>query len=147
MGAVHDERTRQLLTIDAAADYVLGLPLLLFPRGTASRLGLPDEQGTFYQRVLGGVLAGTATASVIELIRKGDERSAGLGTTGAIAVNALGGGAVVLWLVASPDAAALPLRGRALLWGVATGVLAIGAVEAWPDGARRVRQGAHHAAT
>jgi hypothetical protein len=133
MGAITNAQTQQLLTLDAGADYALGLPLLVFPRRTADLLGLPQEAGTFYQRVLGGVLTGTATALVIERARTADSESAGLGTAGATAVNVLGGGAVAAWLAASPDAAALPRRGRALLWGIAAGVLAIGAVEAWGE--------------
>lgn len=122
-----------MITIDAGADYLLGLPLLVAPRRTAALLGLPEGQGTFYQRVLGGVLAGVATASAIERGHEAEGDPVGLGVAGAVAVNALGGGALACWLAASPDAAALPRRGRALLWGVASGVLALGAVEAWGE--------------
>ncbi len=127
-----DARRRRVLAADAAADYLLGLPLLVMPRRTAALLALPEETNAFYQRVLGGVLTGVATALAVERRRTTADDPVGLGTAGAIAINTLGGAAVAVWL-AGPDAAALPRRGRALLWGVATGVLAIGAVEAWGE--------------
>jgi hypothetical protein len=126
-------RRRSFVALDSGADYLLGLPMLMFPRHAAALLGLPEEQSTFYQRVLGGVLTGLATASAIEYRRSAEGEPVGLGVGGAVAVNAFGGGAVALWLAASSDAAALPRRGRALLWGVASGVLAIGAIEAWNE--------------
>jgi hypothetical protein len=126
-----DRARRRVLTTDSAANYLLGLPLLAVPRQTAALLGLPAEASTFYQRVLGGVLTGVATALAIERNRS-DAGPVGLGTAGAIAINTLGGGSVALWL-ASSEARALTLRGRLLLGGVATGVLAIGAVEAWGE--------------
>lgn len=124
---------RRILAVDAAANYLLGIPLLTMPRRTADLLGLPSEVSGFYQRVLGGVLTGVATALAIEHRRRNDADLVGLGAAGAVAVNALGGGAVALWLVSGEAAACLPARGRALLWGVAGGVLGIGAVEAWHE--------------
>ncbi|GAB92241.1 hypothetical protein [Gordonia rhizosphera] len=129
MAVMRGPRQQRMLGADAVGDYLLGLPLLIAPRRCAQLLALPDAGSTFYPRVLGGVLAGTATASVIERVRKVDS-SAGLGVAGAAAVNTLGGGAVAFWLT-TPEAAGLPRRGRALLWGIASGVLALGAVEAW----------------
>lgn len=133
MAALDTARGRRLLALDSGANYLLGLPMLVIPRRTATLLGLPAERGTFYQRVLGGVLAGLATASAIEHGRRAEGQPVGIGVAGAVAVNGFGGGAVALWLVSSPDVATLPPRGRALLWGVASGVLALGAVEAWNE--------------
>ncbi len=118
----------RLLAVDAVADYVLGLPLLVAPRRAARLLALPDVGDGLYARVLGGVLTGIATALALESRRKGASGPAGLGRAGALVVNYLGAGALVRWL-ASKDARALPCRGRALLWGVASGVLAIAALE------------------
>ncbi len=129
MAAMSGSRQQRMLGVDAVGDYLLGLPLLIAPRRCAQLLALPDIGSTFYPRVLGGVLAGTATASVIERVRKDDDTPAGLGVAGAVAVNTLGGGAVAFWLT-TPEAAGIPLRGRALLWGIASGVLALGALEA-----------------
>jgi hypothetical protein len=122
-----------MLAIDSGANYLLGLPLLVVPRGAAKWLGVPEEQTTFYRRVLGGVLTGVATALAIEHGRKAESDPVGLGAAGAIAINGLGGAAVALWLAMSPDAAAIPRRGRVLLWGVSSGVLVIGAIEAYGE--------------
>jgi hypothetical protein len=119
-----------MLAIDSAANYLLGLPLLLVPDRTAGMLGLPDAGNRFYARVLGGVLTGIATALAIERGR-GANSPVGLGSGGAIAINTLGSGAVAAWLSTSSDAGALPKRGKALLWGVTAGVLSIGAAETW----------------
>jgi hypothetical protein len=133
MAGLGTTRRRRLLALDSGADYLLGLPMLVAPRRTATLLGLPVEQVTFYERVLGGVLTGLATASAIEYGREAEGERVGLGVAGAIAVNGFGGAAVAFWLASSPDVATLPPRGRALLWGVACGVLALGAVEAWSE--------------
>ncbi len=134
MTAAKGTQNRWMLAIDSAANYLLGLPLLIAPRRSAELLALPDAGAGFYPRILGGVLTGVATALAVEQRRSDDSAPVGLGTAGAIAINTFGGGAVAFWLSTS-DAADLPLKGRALLWSVASGVLAIGAVEAW--GVRR----------
>ncbi len=118
-----------MLAVDSAANYVLGLPLLLAPERTAAVLALPDTGSSFYARVLGGVLTGIATALALE---RSSSRTGliGLGTGGAIAINTTGAGALAVWLT-SGEASRLPRRGRALLWGVAATVSGIGATEAW----------------
>ncbi len=126
---------RRLLAIDSAANYLLGIPLLLAPERTARLMALPDSGNGFYPRVLGGVLTGIATALLIERGR-GASGPVGLGTGGAIAINTLGGGAVAAWL-ATAEADRLPKRGKALLCGVSASVLGIGAVEAWTARAGR----------
>jgi len=133
MVAVVQSQKPHMLAIDSGANYLLGLPLLVVPRGAAKWLGIPDEGTAFYGRVLGGVLTGVATALAIEHRRQSEGDPVGLGAAGAIAINGLGGAAVALWLLLSPDAAALPRRGRVLLWGVSSGVLAIGAIEAYGE--------------
>lgn len=115
--------------MDAAANFALGVPLLLAPRAVARSLALPEARATFYPRVLGAVLTGIASALLVERRRAGSARPVGLGTGGATAINGLGGAAVGLWLFSS-EAERLPARGRALLGTVAVCVLAIGAVEA-----------------
>lgn len=130
MTAMKGPQTRWMLGIDSAANYLLGLPLLIAPSRSAQLLALPHGSASFYPRILGGVLTGIATALAVEEGRNDDGTPAGLGVRGAIAINTLGGGAVAFWL-STPEAAEIPLRGRALLWGVASVVLAIGAFEAW----------------
>lgn len=132
MAAAKDRAGRRVVVADAATDYVLGLSLLTMPRRTAELLGLPVDERGFYQRVLGGVLTGVATARAVEHRRRDPSGPAGLGATDAIAVNACGGGAVALWLAFS-DGGSIPARGRALLRTVAGGVLAFGAIEAWGE--------------
>lgn len=124
-----------MLAIDAAANYLLGMPLLASPRLATKILALPGLGDGFYPRVLGGVLTGIASALTMEGQRQGSG-PVGLGTGGAIAINTLGGAATVLWLLSS-DAKAIPRRGRALLWGVALSVLAIGALETAGEQRRR----------
>lgn len=115
--------------MDAAANYALGLPLLMAPTRTARVLGLPATYNGFYARVLGGVLTGIAAALEIERRRRSPDGPVGLGTAGAIAINALGGASVAAWL-RTAGARELPGRGRGVLSAVATVVLGIGAAEA-----------------
>jgi len=132
-------RVRSILATDAAANFGLGLPLLIAPRPVVRALALPDEADGFYPRVLGGVLTGIAAALLVERRRVESGGPVGLGTGGAIAINSLGGGSVVVWLLSS-EAGGLRGRGRAVLWGVAAGVLAIGTVEALGERRKRMTQ-------
>ena len=119
-----------MLRADAAANYVLGLPLLIAPAPTTGLLGLPDPgSDCFYARVLGGVLTGIAAALTLES-RRPRRGPVGLGTGGAILINTLGGGTVAALLLGG-CAAKLSVRGRVTLGLVAAGVLGVGAVEAW----------------
>jgi hypothetical protein len=125
----NDLAVRRMLAADSAANYVLGLPLLLAPERTARLLGLPDPGNRFYARVLGGVLTGVATALALERARGAPDGLVGLGTGGAIAINTTGAAALAAWLTGE-EAARLPRRGRVLLWAVAASVFGIGAAEA-----------------
>lgn len=125
----NDEQTRATLTVDAVANYALGLPLLLAPTQTARLLGLPATDNGFYARVLGGVLTGIAAALDIERRRRTLDGPVGLGAAGAIAINTLGGGSVAVWL-RTAGARDLTGRGRAVLGVVTAVVLGIGATEA-----------------
>ena len=132
MPSSHDDRRRTILTIDSAANYLLGLPLLLAPQGAVKTLGLPREQSSFYQRVLGGVLTGVATALLIESKRDSEDGPVGLGRAGAITINVTGAGSVAAWLVTSAPEQ-LPRRGRGMLWTVASGVLGLAVAETWQE--------------
>jgi hypothetical protein len=132
-------RVARILAVDAAANAGLGLPLLIAPRRVAQVLALPDGAGGFYQRVLGGVLTGIAAALLVERRRATSGGPVGLGTGGAIVINALGGGSVALWLVSS-QGRGMRGRGRVVLGVVAVGVLAIGIVEALGERRERARQ-------
>lgn len=113
---------RNLLFVDAAANLVLGGLLLSFPLGVDRLLGLPVADPAFYPSILGAVLVGIGIALL--LARAGRP---GLGIDGAIAINLVGAGVLVIWLVAQPPE--IPLRGLITLWTVAAIVLGIGAVE------------------
>jgi len=113
---------RTLLLIDAMANLFLGALLLGFPIGTADLFGLPAADSSFYPSILGGVVFGIGIALL--LARAGRP---GLGIDGAIAINLVGAGVLVIWLVAQPPE--IPLRGLVTLWTVAAIVLGIGAIE------------------
>ncbi len=112
----------RLLELDAAINVVLGLALLAFPRTTVGFFGLPPIDTTFYLTILGAVLTGVGLALWME------RRSAGgLGIPGAIAINLLGGGTVLAWLLVDPFE--LPWRGYVTLWVVAVAVLGTALLE------------------
>lgn len=113
---------KTLLLIDAVANLVLGALLLCFPLGIGDLLGLPPTETAFYPTILGAVIFGIGIALL--LARAGRP---GLGIDGAIAINLVGAGVLVVWLLAGPPA--IPTRGLITLWVVAIVVLAIGFAE------------------
>jgi hypothetical protein len=113
---------RVLLLVDAVANLVLGALLLAYPFGVGDLLGLPTVPSAFYPSILGAVIFGIGVALL--LARAG---RTGLGIEGAIAINLIGAGVLVAWLLTQP--LALPLRGSITLWAVAAVVLTIGIVE------------------
>jgi hypothetical protein len=117
---------RLLLALDALVNLLLGMVLLLSPAGALEFLGLPLTDTYFYATILGGVIFGIGVALCLDLW--GAPRGVrGLGLDGAIAINICGAAVLLFWLVLGR--LALPLRGRFVLWTVAVGVLAIGAIE------------------
>ena len=117
---------KRLLVIDGAVNLALGVLLLLFPAGIVNLLGLPITNTNFYASILGAVLFGIGIALLIE--RYGEPSNIrGLGLEGAIAINFCGAGVLMLWLLLVPFD--IPLRGKFILWSIAIGVIAIGAVE------------------
>ena len=117
---------KRLLIIDAIVNLALGVLLLLFPAGIVNLLGLPITNTNFYASILGAVLFGIGIALLIE--RYGEPGNIrGLGLEGAIAINFCGAGVLMLWLLLVPFD--IPLRGKLILWSIAIGVIAIGAVE------------------
>ena len=115
-----------LLVSDAVINLALGLPLLFFPKETASFLGLPIPEVTFYASILGAVLTGIGLALLVECYQ-GPIEITGLGLGGAIAINLCGGGALAVWLLSG--ALAIPTRGYIFLGLVAVAVLGISLVE------------------
>lgn len=114
-----------LLTIDVIINVLLGLCLLILPGPTIRFFGLPPTETLFYVTVLGAVLLGIGIALWIE--RRNDEQSRGLGLVGAIIINTLGAGTVLIWLVVDPFD--IPFHGYVVLWSVVLVVLGTGIFE------------------
>lgn len=117
-------RTR-VLFIDALANLLLGVALLLFPV-VAGWFGIPESDTSFYPTILGGVLFGIGLALLWECVRR-DGQLVGLGLGGAVAINLCGGLVLMAWLVVGE--LELPLRGQVILWGLALILVAISLVE------------------
>ena len=115
-----------LLIIDGAVNILLGILLLLFPTGLATLLGLPQTNTTFYPTILGAVIFGIGVALFIEVYGK-RKNVHGLGLAGAISINFIGGGILLVWLLFGQ--LDIPTRGRVILWSVAVIVLLIGIIE------------------
>lgn len=114
-----------LLSIDSIINLVLGGSLLFWPRATIRFFGLPTTESFFYVTVLGAVLLGIGIALWIE--RWNDDQWRGLGLVGAISINILGAGTVLVWLLIDPFN--IPSRGYAVLWSVVLVVLGTGLLE------------------
>ena len=115
-----------LIFLDGVINLLLGIILLLFPWGSGQWLGLPIPSNHFYPTLLGAVIFGIGLALMLEW--KGQsENYRGLGLEGAILINFVGGGVLLLWLLFVP--LQLPLRGVIILWVVAISVLVVGLIE------------------
>lgn len=121
-GEVVNPTEKSLLLVDAIANLVLGSLLLSFPLGVDHLLGLPTAESSFYPSILGGVIFGIGIALL--LARAG---RSGLGIDGAIAINLVGAGVLIAWLIARPSL--IPTRGLVTLWIVAVVVAGIGVIE------------------
>ena len=118
-------RSSVLLTIDAAINLVLGILLILFPKGLVILLGVPESESPFSPAILGAVLFGIGIALLIERFRG----SGGLGLLGAVSINLCGGIVLAGWLLfGNLD---LPLRGLVFLWVLAIILVSISAFELW----------------
>ena len=115
-----------LLAVDGVVNLLLGLCLLLFPAGFQTLFGLPPTDTFFYASILGAVILGIGIALLLELWGFNREIR-GLGLGGALVINFIGAGALVVWLLFSHFD--IPLRGHVILWAVAVVVLGIGLVE------------------
>ena len=79
----------------------------------------------FYVTGLGAVLLGIGIALWIE--RRNQDRWRGLGLAGAVIINVLGAGTVLVWLLLDPFD--IPTRGYVVLWSVTIIVLGTGLLE------------------
>jgi hypothetical protein len=128
-----------MLMLDGAVNLLLGVALLAVPGWLVSVLGAPPFATRFYPSILGGVLVGIGLALLLEA-RRWDRGPVGLGLGGAITINLCGAGVLAVWLTVAAET--VPIRGRILLWLIATMVLGIGAAElAIVTGRRRGSEG------
>jgi len=121
-----DKNRRLLIFLDGIINLLIGLVLLLFPWGIGNWLGLPVSNTSFYPTLLGAVIFGIGLALMLEW-KEPSEKYQGLRLEGAILINFIGGGVLLLWLLLVP--LHLPLRGTILLWAVALTVLIVGLIE------------------
>ncbi|NOQ97274.1 MAG: hypothetical protein GQ561_03840, partial [Calditrichae bacterium] len=115
-----DKNRRFLIFLDGIINLLIGLILLLFPWGMGNWLGLPVSNTFFYPTLLGSVIFGIGLALMLEW-KGASEKYRGLGLGGAIMINFIGGGVLLLWLLLVP--LQLPMRGMIILWIVALAVL------------------------
>jgi hypothetical protein len=115
-----------LLLIDGAINLALGAVLVIFPRGLVVQLGIPDAPSSFYANTLGAVLFGIGIALLIERYRP-RAGIAGLGLSGAIAINLCGGLVLALWLILGD--LTIPTRGYLILGSLALLLIGISALE------------------
>jgi len=118
-------KVKILLAADAVINLILGLLLLFFPVGILDLFGLPLTNTYFYSSILGGVIFGIGVALSLEWLGGGKLR--GLGLAGAIAINLIGGGTLLTWLIIKD--LGIPVKGIITLWIVAILVVGIGVVE------------------
>lgn len=117
---------RNLLIVDGIINLILGLLLLLFPFGIAKMLGVPEAVVNFYPSLLGAVIFAIGLALFVEVYGE-SSNIRGLGLGGAIVINLIGAGVLIVWLLVSPFD--LPLRGHIILWTIAVIVMAVGIIE------------------
>ena len=118
--------SRILLIVDCVVNLLLGILLLLFPIGIIDLLGLPETNTNFYPSILGAVLFGIGLALFSEWVGY-EKKFRGLGLGGAILINLVGSGVLIIWLLFG--SLSIPLRGQIILWTVGLVVFWIGIVE------------------
>ena len=114
----------QLLWLHVLFDGGLAALLLTAPALTIRALGLPSSGTSFWPRLIGGLLAGIALATLAGGM---GWTKTGIGLGGHIAISTTVAFILLAMLVNGPE---LPTRrGRALLWGLVLGLIAISLVE------------------
>jgi hypothetical protein len=114
------------LVVDSLIILALGILLVIFSRRLAAEfLGVPIPMTPFYASLLGAVLIGIGFALLLESFKHSASIS-GLGLEGAITINLLGVGTLIIWLVSGN--LVLPLHGTLFLSIVALLVLGTGVV-------------------
>jgi hypothetical protein len=114
----------QLLWIEVVAEASFGLLLLALPGLLIKILGLPEAGTSFWPRLLGGLLAGAAAATLLGLA---GWSKTGLGLGGHVAINVILSLTMLSTLMLGPGPSTR--RGRVGLWVVALALLALAFVE------------------
>jgi hypothetical protein len=123
-----------LLRVDGVINLVLGLLLMAFPSSLVEGLGVPPTEDRFYPTVLGAVLFGVGVALLLEAGRL-PGGIIGLGLGGAVAINLMAAGALLVWLIGGD--LEIPVRGRVLLGILSAALVAISTFELWVRWNRR----------
>ena len=121
-----EKNRRFLILLDGIINLIVGIILLLFPWGMGHWLGLPASNSHFYPTLLGAVILGIGLALLLEW-KSQREKYQGLGLEGAVVINFVGGGVLLLWLLLG--SLQTPMRGLIILWVIAIAVLLVGIIE------------------
>ena len=106
-------RKTNILFVDSVLNFLIGVLLLIFPRGIIEFLGIPMVRNAFYPGILGAILMGIGIALFYEWFGKKSD-IVGLGIGGAIIINACVGLALLAWLLFG--GLDMPARGHVILW-------------------------------
>jgi hypothetical protein len=120
------KRQSGLLFVDGLINLALGFLLAVFPRHLAEFLGIPIPNTPFYASLLGAILTGIGAALLLEYYTQSAVIT-GLGVEGAIIINMLSAGTLIVWLVAGH--LELPQRGYLFLWSITILVLLVTVLE------------------
>jgi hypothetical protein len=116
----------KLLFLDAAINLILGILLIIFSNKIVSAAGVPESSTKFYPNILGAIFIGITIALVIEYYRR-PGTPAGLGLSGAIAINLCGGVMLIIWLISGGSS--FHSRGLIILWILAIILVSISIFE------------------
>lgn len=114
----------QLLWLETLLRFFSGLVLLVAPLTTARVLGLPLPQAVLWPRLLGALLIGMATATLLE---GGVGSSTGLGLGGLVAINLISAAVVIALLVL--DRGSQTRRGKLFLWTLSLTLVVLAVLE------------------
>jgi len=120
-----------LLELDGIGNILLGLPLIIFPIGVTSLLGIPSPESSFYPIILGAVFVGIGIAL---LVQRYQPSAKGLGLGGALSINLTFGIALIAWLIGSKTL--ITGSGSILLWLLAIALVGISLFE-WGSVSRK----------
>ena len=132
---------KELLTIDAVVNLVLGILLIWYPAPLAQAIGLSADGRPFFASVLGGVLFGVGVALLIERYRP-PLRVVGLGLGWAIAINLCGGSVLAVWLLIG--SLTLTVLGQLALWTLVVVLVGLSSLELYTHLHRATSQRPHN---